>query len=138
VPAHGDEPVRPEKGNLEWSLPDDGGGVGDSGELVDQRYDGADGPPAVQMGGGDDAGERVNDHDVEAGRIEGAPEARRGLGLLRRFSAAGHHHLHLHAVLLQTIQETPVVQVTAGETSRVPDRDEGDSQGQSRAPSRAA
>ncbi|MBA3585593.1 MAG: hypothetical protein H0W36_13930 [Gemmatimonadetes bacterium] len=138
VPAHDDEPVRPEKGHLERALPAGGGEVGDAGELVDQRYDGADGPPVVQIGGDDDAGERVHHNDVGAGRVELIAKGRRRRGLIPRFRTTGNGGLHFHAPLFQTLQQTPVVQVAAGKAVRVSHRDEGDAQGQSRAPSRAA
>jgi len=138
VSAHRHEAVGTEQRLLERAFPFGDRSVRDARELVDQRHDGPSGPPTVQMGGDDDAGERVHDQDVEAGGIQGAAEAGRSLGLLRRARAAGHDLIHLHPALRQPIQEAAVVQVAAGETARVPYRDEGDAQGQSSAPSRAA
>jgi hypothetical protein len=98
VPAHRDEAVATEQRRLERAFSFGGRGVRDAGQFVDQRHDGADRPPAIQVGGDDDAGERVHDQDVEAGRVESASESRRGFGLLRRARTTGHHLLHRYPI----------------------------------------
>ena len=138
VLADGDDAVRPERRSLELPFALGDGRVRDAWQLVDQRDDGTNGPPAVQVRRVDDARERVHDHDVVGRGIENVPQTWRRPRLLLRARAGQDHLLHFDAARLQAVLEAPVVKVAAGQAARVPDRDEGDAQGQPRTPSRAA
>ena len=127
VAAHGDEPVRAQKGLLVTSfaigLPS-----GDARKLVDQRHDRSGCAPEIQVRINRDAGQGVDHDRVVRVRIERGTEPRGGSLLLFGRCSAGDDLLYLETPLPQAGDQARVVQVAARLAVRVSYRNERDAQ----------
>src|SRR5215207_3762412 len=100
--------------------------AGDARQFVDQRYNGPDGPPEIQVRGDHDTGQGVDHYHVEHGRVEGGAEVPGSSPLLPGRSPAGHDLLYIYTPASKARYYPCVVQVAAGLAARLPHRDERD------------
>jgi hypothetical protein len=124
-----DEQIRAQQRLLELVFAGLGLRVRDPRQLVYHRHDRAFFTPAVETRSADDPGESIHDDHVEGRGIEEVRKAIHRPFLLLRGGSARDNLFDLQSHLPQPGEHLRMIEVSTGQTSRVPDGDEGYAQG---------